>query len=57
MMDNITRNLNIVTILTKQNLKFFDLCFVKIVTMFKLLVILFIDFGFLKKSVTVFFHQ
>ena len=44
MMNSITKSLNIVTILTKQRSKdqFFYLCFVKIVTMFKLLVILFI---------------
>ena len=44
MMNSITKSLNIVTILTKQRSKdqFFYLCFVKIVTIFKLLVILFI---------------
>ena len=44
MMNSITKSLNIATILTKQRSKdqFFYLCFVKIVTMFKLLVILFI---------------
>ena len=44
MMNSITKSLNIVTILTKQRSKdqFFYLCFVKIVTIFMLLVILFI---------------
>ena len=40
--NSITRSLNIVTILTKQRSKNFKFCFVKIVTMFKFLVILFI---------------